>query len=255
MGNDRKVRPLRSLGLWGTTLVLTPSAALVAGASALAGDRRGKVWWGASRGWAGGIIRAAGVTSLIVKGDEVLYDGRPYILMSNHQSHLDPPCIIRSSERPIGFLAKQELRRIPLMGWGMERTGHVFVDRKNREKSFASIDKAAARIAEKGCVLVFPEGTRTRSEEMLPFKKGGFVLAVKAKVPIVPIGIAGTREIFPSQSSFVIGTGPVAVVYGRPIATESFTLENKDGLMDAVRTAIATLREEARALVGERNAR
>lgn len=255
MGDDKKVRPLRSVGLWGTTLVLTPSAALVAGASALAGDRRGRVWWSASRGWAGGILRAAGVTDLIVKGDELLYDGRPYILMSNHQSLLDPPCIIRSSERPIGFLAKQELRRVPLMGWGMERTGHVFVDRKNRERSFASIDKAAARIAEKGCVLVFPEGTRTRTEEMLPFKKGGFVLAVKARVPIVPIGIAGTREIFPSQSSFVIGTGPVAVVYGPPIPTEPYTLETKDRLMEDVRAAIAALREEARVLVSERRAR
>lgn len=251
MEKQKRVRPLRSLGLWGATLVLTPSAALVAGAAALAGDRRGKVWWSASRNWAGGIIHAAGVSDLIVKGVEVLYDGAPYILMANHQSHLDPPCVIRSSDRPIGFLAKQELRSVPIMGWGMERTGHVFVDRKNREKSFASIDKAAARIAEGGCVLVFPEGTRTRTEELLPFKKGGFVLAVKAEIPIVPIGIAGTREIFPSQSRFVVGKGPVAVVYGAPIATTDYTLDTKHALMERVREAITALREEARTLVHE----
>ncbi len=248
-------RPLRSVGLWGATLVLTPSMGFVAGASALAGDRRGRVWWGASRTWATGILKSAGVTDLIVKGVERIYDGQPYILMSNHESHLDPPSIIRSSERPIGFLTKQELKRIPVFGWALERTGHVFIDRKDKNKSHASIDKAAARVNEGRCVLVFPEGTRTRTDELLPFKKGGFVLAVKARVPIVPVGIAGTRAIFPSQSNFVVGRGPVALVYGEPIATDGYTLETKDGLMQDVCHAIGGLRDEARALVAEHGER
>lgn len=250
-GPDPKKKRLRSVGLWGTTLFLTPSMALVAGTSALAGDRKGKLWWGASRTWAGGIMRSAGMTDLIVHGVERIYDGQPYILMANHQSHLDPPAIIRSSERPIGFLTKQELKRVPVFGWALERTGHVFIDRKDKGKSHASIELAARRIAEGRCVLVFPEGTRTLGEDLLPFKKGGFVLAVKAQVPIVPVGVAGTREIFPSQSSYVIGRGPVAIVYGEPIPTAGLTLDTKDGLMSEVRTAILALREEARRLVEE----
>ena len=244
-----KTRPLRSLGLWGSALFLTPSMGFIAGTSALMGDRRGKVWWSATQSWAAGIIRSAGVTDLIVKGVEKIYDGAPYILMANHQSNLDPPSIIRSSIRPIGFLTKQELKRVPVFGWALERTGHVFIDRKDKDKSHASIDKAAERVAEGRCVLVFPEGTRSLTEDLLPFKKGGFVLALKAHVPIVPIGISGTREIFPSQSKVVVGKGPVALVYGEPIDTREYTLENKDGLMERVRTAIVALRGEAHALV------
>lgn len=248
-GSDGRKKRLRSVGLWGTTLFLTPSMAFVAGTSALAGDRKGKVWWGASRTWASGIMRSAGMTDLIVKGVERIYDGQPFILMANHQSHLDPPSIILSSDRPIGFLTKQELKRVPVFGWALERTGHVFIDRKDKDKSHASIDLAARRIAEGRCVLVFPEGTRTLTEDLLPFKKGGFVLAVKAQVPIVPVGVAGTREIFPSQSSYVVGKSPVAIVYGEPIPTAGHTLETKDGLMDQVRTSILGLRQEARQLV------
>jgi 1-acyl-sn-glycerol-3-phosphate acyltransferase len=246
---------LRSLGLWGTALVLTPTMGLMAGTSALMGDRRGQVWWSATQSWAAGIIRSAGVTDLIVKGVDVLYDGRPYILMANHQSHLDPPSIIRSSTRPIGFLTKQELRRVPIFGWALERTGHVFVDRKDKEKSHASIDKAAKRVAEGRCVLVFPEGTRSLGDDLLPFKKGGFVLAVKSRVPIVPIGIAGTREIFPSKSKFVVGKGPVALVYGEPIAVDGYTLDTKDALMAEVREAILARREEACQLIVDKRKR
>jgi 1-acyl-sn-glycerol-3-phosphate acyltransferase len=247
-----KIKPLRSLGLWGTTLVLTPTMATVAGTSALAGDRRGKVWWAASRAWAAGVLGAAGVTDFIVKGVEVLYDGAPCILMSNHESHLDPPSIIRSSERPVGFLTKQELKAVPVFGWALERTGHVFIDRKHREKSHASIEKAASKIAEGRCVAVFPEGSRSLDGDLLPFKKGGFVLAAKAHVPIIPVAVAGTREIFPAKNSFVRATGPVAVVYGAPIPTTDYTLDTKDALMALVRERIEALREEARALVSDR---
>jgi 1-acyl-sn-glycerol-3-phosphate acyltransferase len=253
--DGRKTRPLRSLGLWSTTATLTPLVALVAGASALLGDKKGRVWWNATRAWATGITGSAGVTDLIVKGVEVLYDADPCLLMANHESHLDPPAIIRSSDRPIGFLAKAELKRVPVMGWAMERTGHVFVDRQNKDRSHASIDRAAARVAEGRCVLVFPEGTRTQTDDLLPFKKGGFVLAVKSQVPIIPIGIAGTRAIVPSQSNVVVGTGPVAVVYGQPIATAHHTLDTKDALIAEVRQAILALRDEARALIAEHAAR
>lgn len=248
-------RRLRSLGMWTATSLLTAPFALVAGTSALAGDRRGRVWWRASRGWAGSFIKSAGVTDLIVRGAEAIYDEQPYILMSNHQSHLDPPSIIRSSKRPIGFLTKQELKSIPIFGWALERTGHVFVDRKNKERSHASIDAAAAKVREGRCVLVFPEGTRSKTDDLLPFKKGGFVLAVKAQAPIVPIGIAGTREILPSQSPYLVGSGPVAVTFGPRIETRGYTLERKEALMDRVREAIFQQREESRAIVASARGR
>lgn len=248
----RPLAPLQSLPLYAAGLGLTPSCAFVAGSAALFGDRTGKVWWPASRLWARGLTDAAGVTDFIVKGIEVLYDGAPYVVMANHESHLDPPSIIRASDRPIGFLTKKELERIPVFGWALRRTGHVFIDRRNRDQSHASIAQAAAAVREGRCILVFPEGTRGRAESLLPFKKGGFVLALEARVPIVPCGIAGTRQILPAHSRFVNQRGPVALVVGTPIATHGHTHERKELLMDEVRTAIQNLREEARALVAER---
>lgn len=248
MEKPSRIRPLRTVGLWGAAFLLTPSMALVAGASAFAGKGRTAnkpIWWAATRAWAGGVMRSAGMTDLIVRGVEQLYDGQPYILMANHQSHLDPPSIILSSERPIGFLAKHELKRVPVFGWAMERTGHVFVDRKHKDKAHASIDTAALRVAEGRCVLVFPEGTRSPDGELLPFKKGGFVLAMKAGVPIVPVGIAGTREIFPSHNNYVRGTGPVAVIFGEPIASDAAG-DSKEALMERARDAITVLRDQAR---------
>lgn len=243
---------LRTIPLYGAAIALTGFAGTVAGTAALFGDKRGKVWWPMSRLWARGVTQSAGVTDFIVKGVERIYDGEPYVLMSNHQSHLDPPSLIRSSDRPIGFLTKKELERFPVFGWAMRRTGHVFIDRKDKDKSHASIEKAAAQVAEGRCILVFPEGTRSQSDDLLPFKKGGFILAIKARVPIVPVGIAGTRHILPSQSALVRGKGPVAVVYGDPIETEGYDIEHKDKLMADVRAAILDLRTEAEALVAER---
>ena len=246
------MKALRSVGLWGTALFLTPPMAAIAGASALAGDKAGRVWWAASRAWAQGLLTSAGMTELIVKGVEVLYTGEPRIVMSNHESHLDPPALILGSERPLGFLTKHELKWIPFFGWALEATGHVFIDRRNKARSHESIDRAAAKIAERRCVLVFPEGSRSIDGELLPFKKGGFVLAVKSGVPIVPVGVAGTRAIFPAQNRYVQGRGPIAIVYGEPISTAGANLDGKDRLMEEVRERITLLRAEARALIEAR---
>ncbi len=250
----RPLASLQSLPLYAAGLGLTPSCAFVAGSAALLGDRTGKIWWPASQFWARGLTDAAGVTDFIVQGVEVLYDGAPYVLMANHESHLDPPSFIRASDRPIGFLTKKELERIPVFGWALRRTGHVFIDRKNRDQSHASIARAAEAVREGRCILVFPEGTRGQADDLLPFKKGGFVLALEARVSIVPCGIAGTRQILPAHSKFVNQRGPVALVFGDPIPTHGHTHQGKGRLMDEVRTTILALREQARALVAERMA-
>lgn len=250
----RPFDPLKSLPLYAAGLGLTPPCAFIAGSAALLGDRTGKIWWPASQLWARGLTDAAGVTDFIVKGVEVLYDGAPYVVMANHESHLDPPSIIRASDRPVGFLTKKELERIPVFGWALRRTGHVFIDRKRRDQSHASIAQAAEAVREGRCILVFPEGTRGQADDLLPFKKGGFVLALEARVPIVPCGIAGTRQILPAHSKFVNQRGAVAIVFGDPIPTHGHTHQDKDRLMGEVRGAIEKLREEARALVAERSA-
>jgi 1-acyl-sn-glycerol-3-phosphate acyltransferase len=249
----RLLDPLRTLPFYSAVFGFTGACGSVAGASALLGDRKGRVWWPASQVWASAMTRSAGVTEFIVDGLDRYNDGQPYLLMCNHESHLDPPSIIRASRRPVVFLTKEELRRIPVFGWSLQQMGHVFIDRKHTDRARDSIEAAAARVREGRCVLVFPEGTRSQGDEMLAFKKGGFVLAVKSGVPIVPLGIAGTRAIFPSQSRLIRGHGPVALVAGDPIPTAGYTLETKDDLMERVREAISGLRERARAIVAERS--
>ncbi len=245
--------PIRSLPLYGAFLGFTGTCGAVAGTSAILGDKDGRVWWPASQLWGNALTRSAGVTEFIVEGLDRFDDGNPYLLMCNHESHLDPPTIIRSSRRPVVFLTKEELKWIPVFGWSLQQMGHIFIDRRNAERARTSIERAARQVRQGRCVLVFPEGTRTKDGGLLPFKKGGFVLAVKAQVPIIPMAIAGTREIFPSQSPFVRGRGPVALVAGDPIATDGYNLDNKEALMDIVRDAIGGLRERARAIVRERS--
>jgi 1-acyl-sn-glycerol-3-phosphate acyltransferase len=245
--------PLRTLPFYGTFVGFTGACGTVAGASALLGDRKGRVWWPASQVWATALTRSAGVTDFIVEGLDRFDDGQPYLLMCNHESHLDPPAIIRASRRPVVFLTKEELRWIPVFGWSLVQMGHIFIDRKHSERARGSIEAAAERVRDGRCVLVFPEGTRSQGEELLPFKKGGFVLAVKSGVPIIPLAIAGTRAIFPSQSRLIRGHGPVALVAGDPIPTAHHTLDTKEQLMDEVREAISGLRVRARARVAERS--
>lgn len=240
---------LRSVPVYSWLLSGTAFFGTVAGTAA-AFDGGEKVWWPASRMWARGLCKTAGIGRFVTVGLDTVEDAGPCILMSNHESHLDPPTLIMHFARPVSFLAKAELFKFPIFGWAMKRVGHIPIDRGHRDKAFASLDAAAAEVAEGRAVIVFPEGTRSRSDDMLPFKKGGFVLAIKSGAPIIPIGIAGTRAVLPPGFWIDEQGGTVAVVVGEPIATSDYTLETKEALMELVRDRIMALRTEARAIAG-----
>src|SRR5258706_10316123 len=120
--------------------------------------------------------------------------------MANHQSQVCVAAFISSLPMVPGFLAKAELRNVPIFGRAMERGGHVFVDRGQHARAVAAIAAAAADIRKGGSIVIFPEGTRSSRREVLPFKKGGFHLASRARVPVVPIGIRGTAAILGKHS-------------------------------------------------------
>ena len=137
----------------------------------------------------------------------------------------------------IKVIMKKEVLKIPVFGLVFRMSGHIAIDRQNQEKAFKSIEKAAERIKKGVCVFMAPEGTRSPDGKIQQFKKGGFVLALKAGVPIVPMCIRGANEIMPKHS-FVISSGTIRVTIGKPIETTNYTLEDRDKLIKVVRDEV-----------------
>ncbi|MEW6775446.1 MAG: lysophospholipid acyltransferase family protein [Bdellovibrionota bacterium] len=214
---------------------------------AILGDRQGRLWWPIAQFWARNLLRVGRVSHLHIVGGERLENLSGAIVMSNHESHFDPPSLMAASPTPLRFLTKHSLFYFPIFGQALWAMGYISINRGVQAKAFKSIEKAAQAIRGGRTVLIFPEGTRAMTSELLPFKKGGFVIAAKSQVPIVPVGIAGTREVIPKGFHWLLRS-PVVLVVGAPIETKGFDLDNKEALMEKVRTEIARLREEARAL-------
>ena len=212
------------------TLLLGPLVILLSFA-----DPSGKLAFIPARFWAWLLLQTTGV-KVVVKGMEKLNVRNPYIFMSNHQSHFDILALTRIPVQ-LRWVAKKELIKIPVFGWAVRASGHIFIDRSNRDKAFKSIEGAAERINKGISVVIFPEGTRSPDGHLQEFKKGGFVLAIKSRVPIVPVFIRGSREVLPKKS-FQFRSGTITITIGDPIPTDSFTLDNKDQLIQAVRTSI-----------------
>jgi 1-acyl-sn-glycerol-3-phosphate acyltransferase len=186
--------------------------------------------------WGRSILFFSGVRVRVL-GTENLEPGRSYIYMANHQSNFDIPVLLGRLPAQFRWLAKAELFKIPIFGRGMQGCGYISIDRSNRKSAFQSLAKAARTIREGTSVLIFPEGTRTGDGHIKDFKKGGFVLAVDAGVPIVPIIIRGTYAIMP-RTRFQIRPRPVVMEIHRPIETAQYTRKTKDELMQHVRNAM-----------------
>ncbi len=158
--------------------------------------------------------------------------GSAYVFMSNHRSQFDILAVVVAlSDVQLRWVAKVELTRIPVFGWALKHTGHVIIDRSDREQAVASLRAARAKMEDGVSVVIFPEGTRSASHQtLLPFKKGGFMLALETGFPIVPIVVRGSREILP-RGSWQPAPGEIEVVVGAPIAVDGVAREE---LMDRV---------------------
>ena len=157
--------------------------------------------------------------------------------MCNHQSNFDIPVLLSYLPVQFRWLAKAELFKIPIFGRGMRAAGYISIDRFNRASAFESLGEAAEKIKGGVSVMIFPEGTRSIDGKIRPFKKGGFVLAVDAGVPIIPIVLRGTRSIMP-KGQLRINPGHVYMDIQKPIDTSDYTRDSKDDLIERVRTVI-----------------
>ena len=148
-----------------------------------------------NRWWARTLLRAAGV-DLHTEGMEKIDPAKRYVLVSNHYSYFDIPCILATVPQPIRFMAKASLFKIPIFGWALGRAGFIPVDRKNRRNAVKSFDLAAERIRRGNTIVIFPEEGRSRERQMRPFQRGAFLLAIKAQMPMMPIAVDGTYDVF-----------------------------------------------------------
>ena len=162
---------------------------------------------------------------------------KSYVYMANHQSNFDIPVLLGYLPVQFRWLAKAELFKIPVFGRAMLGAGYVKIDRFNRKSAFKSLEEAAKRMKNGVSVMIFPEGTRSKDGNIRQFKKGGFVMAIKSGVPIVPVVLRGTWPIM-AKSSLRINRGDVEMEIGEPIDTSGYSLETKEDLMTKVRDVI-----------------
>ena len=176
-----------------------------------------------------------------VRGREHIPKQRAVVFCSNHESNVDPPVLFQALHKRLHVLFKAELTKLPVLGAVMVAGGFVPVERDRREASMNSIDRAADSIRSGNSFLIFPEGTRSRTSELLPFKKGGFIMAIKAQAPIVPVAVSGGRAAMQKGSWFVRPV-MVDVRIGEPVETSGFSLDDRDELIEIVRERIEALR-------------
>lgn len=191
------------------------------------------------RTWAKALVKAAGIDLRTENVDRVDPNQR-YILVANHYSYLDIPCILAAVPQPIRFMAKASLFQIPIFGWAIGRAGFIPIDRKNRRTAVKSFDLAADRIRKGNTIVVFPEEGRSKTREMRPFQRGAFLLALKSEKTIVPIAIDSTYDVFPVGAKRVT-PGVVTVRIGTPIATAGRSLRDKEKLLTDTRVQIETM--------------
>jgi 1-acyl-sn-glycerol-3-phosphate acyltransferase len=229
--------------IWGLLSLPLTAVAILLAAPFLGGRRS---FFTIAPMWARIIFRLVRVDHRIYGWDDlpeaIRLERQPVIFMANHESNLDPPVLVGVLPIPAVYLAKEELKWMVPIGWAAMMAGTIFIDRGNRDRAIASLHRAADQIRGGKNVLLFPEGTRTRTGEMLPFKKGGFALAQEAGVPIVPLAAIGGYDMLPPGTVW-IRPGRYIVLFGAPVRPEDF--ETREALMEEVQERIRELRQRA----------
>jgi 1-acyl-sn-glycerol-3-phosphate acyltransferase len=187
-------------------------------------------------------IRTAGVMSgvrVLVRGREKMLPGATYVFLSNHQGNFDGPVLIHLIPRNLSALIKKEMMRLPVFSLVLKQAQFVPIERSNPKEARAGIDLGAKLLASGKSFFAFPEGTRSRDGRLGEFKKGVFIMAIKAQASIIPITILNSAQVQP-PGKYGIRPGCIEVVFHNPIETQGMTLDDRERLVYMVRQAIAS---------------
>lgn len=217
-------------------IVLTVLGGLFAIPAAHLGYRRWANRQVAAR-WARGVARCA-LARVQVEGREHVDPERSYVVVANHQSQFDIPLVYGWSGLDLRWVMKAELRKLPIIGAGCRALGHIIIDRGDPDAAHAAINDTLSSIPEGTGILFFPEGTRSRGDHMLPFKKGAFRAAVDRQLPILPMTVIGTRAVLPPGTARV-HPGLVRLVIHPPVVTAGMGVEDVAALRNHCRQIIA----------------
>ena len=226
------------MALWMAVTTILYTLILASGVILLSPfSRTGKASYPFARLWAWLMLKTNGV-KIKIEGLEKIQPDESYVFMSNHLSHLDPLPVIWMRPHPVRFVAKKSLGTIPLFGWGARRIGVIFIDRSDSPRAIARINEAIKGLKGGVSAYFFAEGTRGTGERLQPFKKGGVALALSAGLPIVPITFLNSHRLFPKKA-LRIKPGTMRVIVDDPIDTSGYGENDKDRLVEKVRSVIA----------------
>ena len=202
-------------------------------------DKRNRIFKFCEFYWAKTVISLSGI-KLNIYGQENIKNKR-YIFCSNHKSALDIPIALSVINKPVVFLAKKQLFKIPIFNLILRSSGMIAVDRENKSKAKQSVDKAIEKIKlSNNSLLVYPEGTRSFKTKLKPFKKGCFIIAIKSGIPILPISIKGAEKVLNKSTLLINSSYEVDIYFHEEIETKNYSLENKDILLEKVREQIGS---------------
>ncbi len=230
----KSITTLNLVMVWGFVflIIITPASFIIAVLASVFVRHGNGVHW-VARHYSRIVIRLS-FSSIQVEGLENITPGKHYIFAANHNSIFD--ILVLMAFLPVQFrwLAKDNLFSMPIYGWSMSMAGYIPINRSNAREGVRSLKKAAVIISGGVSVIIFPEGTRSKDGLIQDFKRGGFTLATKAGLPIIPISISGTHHVMPTKS-FKVTPGPIKLVVGRPIPVLGKDRAEQRRLMEEVR--------------------
>jgi 1-acyl-sn-glycerol-3-phosphate acyltransferase len=192
------------------------------------------------RTWAQQLLRVARVR-VVVENEGAIDHSRAQIVVANHASWFDVLALAGYTPGHYAFVSKKEVKSVPFFGRAVDACGHIFIDRKNHQAALESLAEVRETLAKrKPTVIMFPEGTRSATGELQPFKKGAFVLAIQANTDIVPTAVLGSRAIM-RKHSLLIHPGTITIRFGERIAVAGMSMEQRDQLIQETRGALGRL--------------